>query len=229
MTTSTIKEHFEAEALEFDSIIVKIIPYYDQMIQALIDSIQFDTFDKIRIIDLGCGTGTIAKRLADKFPNSKIVCLDIASKMIEIAKYKLQDHNNTEFIVGDFSKIDFHEQFDVVVSSLALHHIQTDNEKKEFYQKIYSILTNSGQFINADVVLATTDYQQVINMSRWIDYMNKSVPMEEILNKWIPGHKTEDRPSKLMDQLNWLEEIGFKNIDVLWKYYNFSVYGGMKE
>ena len=229
MTTSTIKEHFEAEAHEFDNIIVKIIPYYDQMIQALIDSIQFDTFNKIRIIDLGCGTGTIAKRLADKFPNSKIVCLDIASKMIEIAKYKLQDHNNTEFIVGDFSKIDFHEQFDVVVSSLALHHIQTDNEKKEFYSKIYTILTNSGQFINADVVLATTDYQQAINMSRWIDYMNKSVPMEEILNKWIPGHKTEDRPSKLMDQLKWLEDIGFKNIDVLWKYYNFSVYGGMKE
>jgi len=229
MTTSTIKEHFEAEALEFDSIIVKIIPYYDQMIQALIDSIQFDTFDKIRIIDLGCGTGTIAKRLADKFPNSKIVCLDIASKMIEIAKYKLLDHKNTEFIVGDFSKIDFHEQFDVVVSSLALHHIQTDNEKKEFYTKIYTILTNSGQFINADIVLATTEYQQAINISRWVDYMNKSVSMEEILNKWIPGHKTEDRPSKLMDQLKWLEEIGFKNIDVLWKYYNFSVYGGMKE
>jgi len=229
MTTSTIKEHFEAEAHEFDSIIVKIIPYYDQMIQVLIDSVQFNTYDNIRIIDLGCGTGSIAKKLADKFPNSKIVCLDIASKMIEIAKYKLQDYKNTEFIVGDFSKIDFHEQFDVVVSSLALHHIQTDNEKKEFYTRIYSILTNSGQFINADVVLATTDYQQAINMSRWIDYMNKSVSMEEILNKWIPGHKTEDRPSKLMDQLKWLEDIGFKNIDVLWKYYNFSVYGGMKE
>ena len=229
MTTSTIKEYFEAEAHEFDSIIVKIIPYYDQMIQVLIDSVQFITYDNIRIIDLGCGTGSIAKKLADKFPNSKIVCLDIASKMIEIAKYKLQDYKNTEFIVGDFSKIDFHEQFDVVVSSLALHHIQTDNEKKEFYTRIYSILTNSGQFINADVVLATTDYQQAINMSRWIDYMNKSVSMEEILNKWIPGHKTEDRPSKLMDQLKWLEDIGFKNIDVLWKYYNFSVYGGMKE
>jgi len=103
MTTSTIKDHFEKEAHEFDSIIVKLIPYYDQMINALIDSIQFDPSDNIRIIDLGCGTGTIAKRLAEKFPNSKIVCLDIASKMIEIAKYKLRDHKNTEFIVGDFS------------------------------------------------------------------------------------------------------------------------------
>jgi len=43
MTTSTIKEHFESEAFEFDSQIVKIIPYYDQMITALIDAVQFDT------------------------------------------------------------------------------------------------------------------------------------------------------------------------------------------
>ena len=131
---------------------------------------------------MGCGTGTIAKRLADKYPNSKIDCLDIASNMIEIAKSKLLDHKNTEFIVGDFSKIDFKEQFDVVVSSLALHHIETDKEKKEFYTQIFNILTNSGQFINADVVLASTNYQQNTNMNRWIDYMKKSVSMEEILN-----------------------------------------------
>ena len=228
MTTSTIKEHFETEAFEFDSQIIKIIPYYEQMITALIDSVQFEPFAAIRIIDLGCGTGTVAKRLGDKFPNSTIVCLDIASKMIEIAKYKMSGRKNTEFIVGDFSKIEFKEPFDVVVSSLALHHIQTDEEKKEFYTKIYKVLTNSGQFLNADVVLASTDYLQNINMNRWIDYMNKSVPMEEIQQRWLPAHKTEDRPSILMEQLKWLDEIGFENVDVIWKYYNFSVYGGVK-
>jgi len=228
MITSTIKEHFETEAFEFDSQIVRIIPYYDQMIKALIDSIHFEPFDAIRIIDLGCGTGTVAKLLGDKFPNSKIVCLDIASKMIEIARYKFSDRKNTEFIVGDFSTVDFKEPFDVVVSSLALHHIQTDEEKKEFYTKIYTLLTNSGQFLNADVVLASTDYQQNVNMNRWIDYMSKSVPMDEIKQRWLPAHKREDRPSKLIDQLKWLDEIGFKNVDVIWKYFNFSVYGGIK-
>lgn len=228
MTSNTIKEHFETEANEFDDNIVKIIPYYAQMTRGLIDSIQFETNEPMRIIDLGCGTGTIAKLIAEKFPNSKIVCLDIASKMIEIAKQKLIDYKNTEFIVGDFSKIEFNEKFDVVVSSLALHHIETDDEKKEFYTKIYNVLNKSGQFINADVILASTDYQQNINMDRWIEYINRNLPMEEILNRWIPSYKTEDRPSKLIDQLKWLEEIGFKSVDVIWKYYNFSVYGGIK-
>jgi tRNA (cmo5U34)-methyltransferase len=31
-----------------------------------------------------------------------------------------------------------------------------------------------------------------------------------------------------MEQLTWLAESGFTDIDVLWKYYNFAVYGGRK-
>jgi len=228
MTTNTIKNHFEKEADQFDSIIIKIIPYYETMLSALIDSIHFDTNDAIRIIDLGCGTGTIAKRLFEKFPNAKIVCLDIASNMINIAKHKLSDHKNTEFIVGDFSKINFEEQFDVVVSSLALHHIESDEEKKDFFQKIYTILGKNGQFINADVVLASNDFLQNLYLDRWIEFMNKSVSLDEINNRWLVNYKNEDRPSRLVDQLHWLEDIGFTAIDVVWKYFNFSVYTGIK-
>jgi len=223
-----IKEHFETEAKEFDEIIIKLIPYYNEMVQALVDTICFDKDLPIRVIDLGCGTGTIAKAISDKFPNSKIVCLDIASNMIDIAKLKLSAHNNSDFITGDFSHIDFKDKFDVVVSSLALHHLENDNDKIKFYSKIYDILVDSGQFINADVVLASTDYQQIINMNRWIEYMGKTVSMDEILNNWIPKYKSEDKPAKLVDQIKWLENIGFKSVDVFWKYYNFSVYGGIK-
>ena len=89
-----VRKHFEAEAKVFDSIIIKLIPYYNQMIDALTDSIHFDNDSPIRIIDLGCGTGTVAKRISEKFPNSKIVCLDIASNMIDIAKNKLSEHKD---------------------------------------------------------------------------------------------------------------------------------------
>jgi tRNA (cmo5U34)-methyltransferase len=65
-------------------------------------------------------------------------------------------------------------------------------------------------------------------MDRWIEYMNRQVSKEEILSKWIPTYKVEDKPAKLIDQLKWLEKIGFRNTDVIWKYYNFAVYGGQK-
>ncbi len=227
-TVDKIKAHFESEAKEFDDIIIKLIPYYNQMIGALIDSIHFDNDAAIRIIDLGCGTGTISKRISEKYPNSKIICLDVASNMIDIAKHKLSGHNDVEFITGDFSKIDTNEKYDVIVSSLALHHLENDKEKRDFYTKVYDSLTDFGIFYNADVVLASTDYLQDVNMNRWIEFINKRVSMDEILNKWIPTYNAEDRPAKLLDQLKWLEDIGFKSVDVIWKYYNFSVYGGIK-
>jgi tRNA (cmo5U34)-methyltransferase len=223
-----IKEHFESEAKEFDDIIVKLIPYYDQMIRALIDTIPFSMDSNIRIIDLGCGTGTIAKSISDQFPNSKIVCLDIASNMIDIAKHKLSKHKDTKFIISDFSNADFKDKFDVVFSSLALHHLETDNDKQKFYTKIYNLLNDSGIFFNADVVLASTDYLQRLYMIRWIEYMNKNVSKDEIYNNWIPKYKSEDRPAGLIEQLKWLDDIGFKSVDVIWKYYNFCVYGGLK-
>jgi tRNA (cmo5U34)-methyltransferase len=223
-----VKAHFESEAKEYDDIIIKLIPYYHQMVGALIDSIHFNSDAALSVMDLGCGTGTIVKRISEKFPNSKIVCVDIASNMIDIARYKLSEHKDTEFITGDFSKIDFDKKFDVVVSSLALHHLENNKDKKTFYTEIYNILTDIGIFYNADVVLASTDFNQNMNINRWIEFMNKSVPMDEILNYWIPKYKTEDRPAKLMDQLKWLRDIGFKSVDVIWKYYNFSVFGGVR-
>ena len=228
MRMNLVKEHFEAEAKQFDDIIVKLIPYYDRMLQALIDSIPFDADAKIRVIDLGCGTATIARKIADRFPNSRIVCLDIAANMIDVAKFKLAAHADTEFIVGDFSDIDFTEKFDVVVSSLALHHLETDTDKIKLYSKILENLNDNGVFYNADVVLASTDQLQEIYIQRWKEYMNRKVSMEEIENRWILVYENEDRPAKLTDQLEWLKAIGFSPVDVIWKYYNFCVYGGLK-
>ena len=58
--------------------------------------------------------------------------------------------------------------------------------------------------------------------------MRKHVSEEEIDNKWLPKYREEDKPAKLMNQLQWLVDIGFIETDVIWKYYNFAVYGGRK-
>jgi len=38
----------------------------------------------------------------------------------------------------------------------------------------------------------------------------------------------EDNTAKLVDQVNWLINIGLVDVDVIWKYYNFAVYGGSR-
>lgn len=225
--TGKIRAHFEEEAYEFDQIILKLIPHYENMIQALVNALPFDRELNVSVIDLGCGTGTVSLSIKKAFPNARITCLDIASNMIEMAKIKLKDDTNCSFIVGDFASYVFDKKYDVIVSSLALHHLETDG-KRSFYAKIYEALEPKGVFCNADVVLGSNDDLQQRYMEQWKEFMSRNVSLEEINNKWIPKYYEEDRPSKLMNQLVWLREIGFSEVDVPWKYYNFAVYGGRK-
>jgi len=222
----TIKNHFEDEAEEFDKTILKLIPHYTEMIEALVLSIPFEKDKKIKIIDLGCGTGTIALKIKTAFPNSEISCLDIAENMIKMAQIKLGE--NIDYYVNDFYKFNFDKKYDVIVSSLALHHLANDEDKKMFYEKIYNALTDNGVFYNADMVLGSNSHLQDLYMAKWKTFMGRNVSLDEIENKWIEQYKAEDRPASLMINIDLLKETGFKNIDVIWKYYNFCVYGGYK-
>jgi len=152
--------------------------------------------------------------------------LDIAENMIKMAQIKLGE--NIDYYVNDFYKFNFEQKYDVIISSLALHHLANDEDKKMFYGKIYNALTDDGVFYNADMVLGSNSHLQDLYMEKWKIFMGKNVSSDEIENKWIEQYKTEDRPASLLNHINWLKETGYKNIDVVWKYYNYCVYGGYK-
>ena len=223
-----IKNHFEKEAKEFDNIIVKLIPFYNEMLEALTNALPHAKTQKIRVADIGSGTGTVGKIILKKYPNSTLTCVDIAANMIETAKIKLAQYKNVEYIVEDFYNYNFEKKYDVVVTSLALHHLKNDNDKKKFFKKIFDALNKNGVFYNADIVLGSSEPLQNLYMNKWKEFMQRKVPPDEIENIWCPKYEDEDRPAKTIDQIKWLEEIGFQKTDIIWKYYNFAVYGGMK-
>lgn len=219
-----IKQHFEEEAQQFDSIIKDLIPFYDEMVTAVLNAIPFKHSAEIEVLDLGCGTGTVARSVKNAFPKANITCLDISENMLKIAGNKLSDAPETTYINSDFYHFNFHQQYDAVVSSLALHHLVTAEDKLDFYRKIYSGLKDVGIFVNADVVLASADIHQNRYMEQWKSFMCRNVTKDEVENKWIPKYFEEDRPASLADHFDMLKEAGFNIVDVVWKYYNFAVY-----
>ena len=148
--------------------------------------------------------------------------------MIAMTQSRLARYPDVRYVVGDFNAFDFDGKYDAVIPSLALHHLVTDEDKRRFYRRFSESLAPGGVFYNADVVLGSSDFLQDVYMKRWRDFMNREVPKDEIEHKWIPKYEAEDRPAKLMDQLKWMEEIGFVDVDVVWKYCNFAVYGGVR-
>jgi tRNA (cmo5U34)-methyltransferase len=223
-----IKDHFEEEAKEYDGIIKSLIPYYSEMVEAIINTLSFLSSEAFEVIDLGCGTGTVSRAVINAYPKARITCVDISEKMLQIAGAKLSDVHDAVYVNSDFYEFDFNKSFDAAVSSLALHHMVTKQDKLDFYKKIYSGLNDGGVFINADVVLASTDVLQKRYMEKWVDFMLMNVPKEEVEGKWIPAHYEEDRPVSMTEHFEMLNEAGFKTIDVVWKYYNFAVYMAIK-
>jgi tRNA (cmo5U34)-methyltransferase len=222
-----VKDHFEEEAHEFDQIIIKLIPYYPQMLDALITSVPYPEDKKIKVIDLGCGTGIITKMVKARYPLAVIHCVDIAKNMLEVARHKLSAYPDLTYEEADLSHYSFPDSYDAVLSSLALHHLALDKDKMDFYSKVYAALNPGGVFFNADNVLGSNGILQENNMVHWKYFMRKSVTQDE-LHKWMDTSKKEDHPAILMEQLHWLRAIGFVDTDVIWKYFNFAVYGGFK-
>ncbi len=226
MGIDRIKSHFEEEAKQYDAIIQTLIPNYNQMIDALITVIPFDAEQPFDVIDLGCGTGTISRAIIERFPYANITCVDIAQKMLEIARDKL--NRDATMIQGDFNDFAFPKKYSLIVSSLALHHLDNDSDKQRFYDKIYGALELGGVFINIDVVLGRDELIQGAYMKKWQAFMLSNISEHEMNSKWLPSYYAEDRPAKLATHLDMLTQSGFSCIDVIYKYYNFVVYCAKK-
>jgi tRNA (cmo5U34)-methyltransferase len=104
---NTLKDSFSDISKKYDKTIIDILPHYNEMIRVLIEAIPYNNEEEIKVLDLGCGTGNITKKIKDKFPNSHITCLDLVEKMIQLSKIKLKDYENINFVVADFLDINF--------------------------------------------------------------------------------------------------------------------------
>ena len=222
-----IKDTFENAAKDFDDIIIKLVPFYNEMVNDLIFVIPFEKNEKIDVIDLGCGTGTLSLKLKEFFTNAKITCMDMTKNMLELAKIKLSEYENVEYILENFYTFNFNKKYDVVISSFALHHLITAEDKKTFYQKIYNSLKLSGCFYNLDIIIGPNDEIQNFYMNKWEEFLSQYYTKREV-EQHFEQYYEEDSPESIMNHLKWLEEAGFRDVDVIRKFYNFALYGGKK-
>lgn len=101
-----------------------------------------DFIDK-KVLDLGCGYGWHCAYAIEKGAK-QVVGIDISEKMLQVAKDK-NKHENIEYIQGTIEDIDFDvNEFDIVLSSLALHYIE---DYALVVQKVKELLKPNGIFI----------------------------------------------------------------------------------
>jgi tRNA (cmo5U34)-methyltransferase len=221
-----VRTNFTKGSGEYDDRIRKIIPRYDEMLEALVSSTALRE-GGVRVLDIGCGTGAASEQLLRTRPEAQLTCLDMTESMLDLARRRLEGRG-ARFVLADIHEFDLDGPYDAVISSLALHHLVSDQDKKDVYRRILDALAPGGSFFNADIVLGSSDAVQEMYMMKWKEHMYRSFPRTEVDEVQVPRYRREDSPARLVDHLRWLEEVGFKDVDIIWKRYNFAVYGGSR-
>jgi ubiquinone/menaquinone biosynthesis C-methylase UbiE len=142
-------------ALKYDF----LTPLYDLIIRALLPEAAFKSrlveqcrlAQGHRVLDLGCGTGTLTLMIKRKHPEAEVVGIDGDPKIIEIAKKKISKAGVPVGLdVGMAFALPYADRsFDRVVSSLVLHHL-THEDKQRTLREVYRVLRSGGEFHVAD-------------------------------------------------------------------------------
>jgi tRNA (cmo5U34)-methyltransferase len=133
-----LESAFSKVPREYDAQRLQLIPCFNDFYQAglLADSLFHPPG---RILDLGCGTGLFAGFAALKYPEAALVLVDVSEEMVLEAKKRLSSVKKIQFIRSDFLELKTIGTFDLVISGLAIHHLE-DTQKQEFFQRIYGWL-----------------------------------------------------------------------------------------
>lgn len=153
--------------------------------------------DSKHILDLGVGTGLELIEIFKKHPDIKVTAIDISENMLERLKER-EFSKNINIICGNFFEVDFGNGYDAVISTSALHHF-LKKDKLVLYRKIYDSLKDGGEFINSDKIVETDEEEEAA-----IKDYNENINVRPHI----------DTPLSIDHEVEVLEEVGFKDIEV---------------
>lgn len=219
----------------FDDMVERSIPFYKE-VQKIIVTLSLLYYQQDTLIyDLGCSTGTTLSLLAEAFDNKeyimKAVGIDYSAPMAEKAREKLSKgkHKNNEIRIlhRDISDMEF-EGSSVVILNYVLHFIEPQ-KREQLLNKIYNCLFPNSILIVSDKILQSNSdtgktfaeiYCRYKKTNGYTD-MEISLKRDALENILIP--------CTIEKEENLFRSAGFKNIDILFSWLNFTSFVLLKK
>ena len=208
--SKTLQSQFNAVSEQYDGQRRALIPCFDLFYQTAADLAA--AVPNVRhVLDLGAGTGLMSAFVHTRCPQAEFILADISMQMLAKAQERFCGLPNFHFIEQDLTRLAPggglpENGFDLIVSSLAIHHL--DNPQKQtLFRQIARLLAPNGRFINADQVLGETAAAEA-----------KAAAFERI---------KLDRMATLSGQFQWLTAAGLPPT-LYFQHYNFVVFAADK-
>lgn len=188
--------HFYGLEFEVNSNVLIPRPETEELVDWIIESQQLEIGDKkVRILDIGTGSGCIAISLAKNLPNAEVFALDVSDKALATAQKNAELNQVTiQFIHQSILETeDLGQQFDLIVSNPPyVRHL----EKQEIKKNVLDNEPHLALFVDDNDALIF--YRKIAELAQ--KNLNPKGQLYFEINQYL-GQET----------LDLLQEMGFKD------------------
>lgn len=224
----SIDDAFNRSVDYYDEWIRKAVPGYDALFTVAGELIPFPPEAAVEVLDLGAGTGLFSRQVLERCPRARFVLWDVADRMLDTARERFRAcPEQFSYVAGDYRNLPETGSFDLVISSLSIHHL-ADDEKRALFRRVFRVLREPGMFLNIDLVKGPTPYLEELYCADWYDKMRRAGAPEEEIRAGIERRNAYDRDALMEDQLRWLSEAGFSDADCVYRNYKMGLFLALK-
>jgi tRNA (cmo5U34)-methyltransferase len=226
------------QVASYDRDMTLMHPNRDKMIEVALQALPFPCDEPLTALDIGAGSGIFTAAFLARFPGSRVMAVDGAAAMVELAKARLgARQRQVEFHIGDFRGLRTllgGRKGHVAFSSFALHHLDRA-DKLAVIRSAAAFLEPGGWFLNADLVVSESPQLEariqalrvagIVERAAGIDpRFATAASTRQFLDALEAAH--HDRPLTLAEDLQILKEAGLAHSGVLWAEHREAVTGG---
>jgi tRNA (cmo5U34)-methyltransferase len=168
------------------------VPAYDELQDAVAQATA--GIHAERVLELGVGTGQTSRRVLDLHPAAELVGIDESAEMLAAASADVAADLRVSRLEDPLPG----GTFDLVVSALAVHHLDGAG-KADLFARVAERLRPGGRFVLGDVVVPD-------------DPVDVVTPIDGVY----------DQPSTIDDQVRWLAAAGL-DAEVVWARQDLAV------
>lgn len=148
-----------------------LTPFYDFIQKWIVRDVRYKTLlieqaniqPGQRVLDLGCGTGTLAIMAKQAQPKADVVGLDADPEMLKNAHIKRDEQKlDVKFDVGFTNELPYPDaSFERILSSIMIHHLKTPDKEKTA-REVFRVLKPGGELHIIDFGKPSTIYGKIL-------------------------------------------------------------------
>jgi SAM-dependent methyltransferase len=130
------------------------MPDREARLSALLDVVEAVAGPRPLVLDLACGTGSISRRLLDRFPGARSIAVDIDPALLTIARATFAGDDRVRVVRADLGDPGWvgalpETPVDAVVTATALHWM-AEPTLRRLYRDLAGVVRPGGAIANAD-------------------------------------------------------------------------------